>query len=1564
MSPTRRTRRWLVLLLLACSFVLAVFDYGAVRGELERVEAEGLHASMGKLTALLGAFAESGALADDAAFARRAFEMQTADARYLRYAVIIDEGSPTRVVYPRRGTAASPALDPTPPLDWRSTAQRATGVAVWREEGRGLLWSAIPIRAPGASDRIKATRFALLVADTRALATASQQAATQHALTVFAGVLAVMTVFGWTLNRRLLDRIDCLLAYARSSHVSGDLAEPLAIGGDDELTALGAELRSLRGQLIHGRSKIEHLIDCLPNPVWRTDRDGNCIYVNQAWLDFTGRPREAELGQSWARELHPDDAPRCLVQIEEAFRQRKPFAIEYRMRHREGRYRWLRDHAEPQYDHQGDFLGYLGASYDIQDILDANAALAASEARFRGLVEKSSVGVYLFHRRRLSYCNPRMAELLGLDSVALGDTPLAALIHPDDFRGLWRKYMRLELGEATHGQHEFRMRRANGEFIWVAAFGSRIDYEGAPAVIGTLIDISERKHAEDAIRKSEENLRVTLEGIGDGVIATDPHGRITLMNAVAQGLTGWSAQDAQGQPLHQVLRLLDPETRGAIPTLGPEAERGHGAVREALLLSREGGECPVAFKESPIRLAPDGEVAGGVFVLRDQTAQHRLITVLREGERRYRALFEVNPHPMWVCERATGRFLAVNDAAVAHYGYERPEFLSMTLDALLPEGGSPSIRASLERMNGGARQHGLDRHRLKDGRVIEAEVVSHPLAFGGRDAVVMLVNDVTERCRAEAALLASEARFRALFEQAAVGVAQFERDSGLFVQVNRRCCAIVGRQPDQIVGATIESLMHPGDVDAYRRQMAELSAGNRPELYLEQRWCREDGSEVDVYVAVTAMALPDGNRSGQCIAVIEDVSDRKQAERAVRQFQFMVESAMEEIYLAKPSGDLVYVNAAAARSVDLSVDEMLRVGFAGFDLRHGKAFPAFFRALKAGENAVVETTHQTKTGRRVTKEMQAVYLRIEEQEFACAFARDITERKRFEERLRLAGKVFQAAREAILVTDVDRRIIAVNPAFEEMTGYSQEEVIGKDPRILRSDLHDEDFYTARWQTIEREGSWRGEIWNRQKNGRLSPVMQTIVEVRDEAGVLVNYVSVSTDISTLRRAEERVRRLAYYDALTGLPNRELLADRAKLALAQHGRNEKQLAVLFLDLDRFKYVNDSLGHQEGDMLLKKVADRLLALVRETDTIARVGGDEFVLLLPDVGRDGASNVADKIMASFNAPFEISGDSFAVTVSVGISLFPHDGTHFEALLKNADTAMYRAKQMGRNACRFYDAEMNVATLQYLKLMSALRKAVQSGELRTYFQPKIRLSDGFLVGSEALVRWVHPEEGLLLPGHFIGAAERTDLIVSIGNWVLEDVCRQLALWRDAGLPAMTVAVNVSARHVTEPGLAERLQELLERYRLPPHSLELELTESTLLETGETTLSTLEQLKSQGVDLAIDDFGMGYSSLSYLKHLPLASLKIDRSFVRDMTTDSDDRTIAATVVALGHSLGLKVVAEGVESEQQRQILISQGCDFAQGYLFSQPLSPDDFTAWWQSHLVTRGQALGGRIYDA
>ncbi|MDQ5908679.1 MAG: putative Diguanylate cyclase [Pseudomonadota bacterium] len=435
------------------------------------------------------------------------------------------------------------------------------------------------------------------------------------------------------------------------------------------------------------------------------------------------------------------------------------------------------------------------------------------------------------------------------------------------------------------------------------------------------------------------------------------------------------------------------------------------------------------------------------------------------------------------------------------------------------------------------------------------------------------------------------------------------------------------------------------------------------------------------------------------------------------------------------------------------------------------------------------------------------------------------------------------------------------------------------------------------------------------------------------------------ITERQHHEQRIERLAYYDPLTDLPNRTLLAQRAELALALAARSGTELAVLFLDLDRFKEINDSLGHPEGDELLIQVARRLRESVREVDTVSRLGGDEFVLLLPAVGFTGALSVADKLLAIFRQPFIVAGHRLHTAFSVGIALYPNDGGSFDELLKNADTALYQAKRNGRNTRVFYAQEMNVASMARLLLEAQLRHALEAGQLHAYYQPKLRLADGKLMGAEALIRWHHPERGLIPPHQFIPVAEASDLIVFLGEWMIKEVCLQMAIWRDAGLLPLTIAVNLESRHFRERGLVTYIEGLLGIYGLPPEALELELTESTLIETSTQTMDTLQGLKRLGVGLAIDDFGTGYSSLSYLKRLPVTALKIDQSFVRDMVDNADDRTLAKTIVVMGHSLGLQVVAEGVETEQQRRILLEQGCDLAQGYLFSRPLSAEGFTEW-------------------
>ena len=604
---------------------------------------------------------------------------------------------------------------------------------------------------------------------------------------------------------------------------------------------------------------------------------------------------------------------------------------------------------------------------------------------------------------------------------------------------------------------------------------------------------------------------------------------------------------------------------------------------------------------------------------------------------------------------------------------------------------------------------------------------------------------------------------------------------------------------------------------------------------------------------------------------------------------------------------------------------------------------AEFKATGLLRDAKLDFLHRT--GRRIPVMVEGQISHSPEGEFQqthCVLY-DLAERQRAEERQRLAGAVFDAARESIIVTDSSGAIVAVNPAFTKISGYREAEVLGKNPRLLQSGRQSDAFYAAMWETLKREDSWHGEFWNRRKGGDLYVALVTLSAVRDMAGRLTYYVCIATDITRQKETEQHIERLAYYDALTGLANRALLIQRVEQALAR--QRCESLALLFVDIDRFKEINDSLGHTGGDALLLAATVRLRGLLRETDTACRLGGDEFVLLLPGKDHAGARQVADLLLAAFRRPFIVAGHNLRATVSIGIALYPQDGARFTDLLKNADAALHRAKQEGRNTYLFYVQEMNVAALERLVLESELRQAIDRGQLAAYFQPKVHLSDGSLAGAEALVRWLHPVHGLIPPGRFIPVAEASDLIVALGNWMLEAVCQQQAIWREAGLPPLTVAVNLAARHFRDPGLIQHIQTLLAVHGLNPDALELELTESTLLEAGAQTGETLAVLKQLGVGLAIDDFGTGYSSLGYLKRIPITALKIDQSFVRDLVHDADDRTLAATIIALGHGLGLSVVAEGVETAEQRQILLDQGCNLAQGYYFGRPMPADQFAAW-------------------
>ncbi|MFH1873099.1 MAG: EAL domain-containing protein [Pseudomonadota bacterium] len=562
---------------------------------------------------------------------------------------------------------------------------------------------------------------------------------------------------------------------------------------------------------------------------------------------------------------------------------------------------------------------------------------------------------------------------------------------------------------------------------------------------------------------------------------------------------------------------------------------------------------------------------------------------------------------------------------------------------------------------------------------------------------------------------------------------------------------------------------------------------------------------------------------------------------------------------------------------------------------------------------------------------------------------DISARKAEETELRIAAAAFES-HEGMLVTDARGVILRVNQAFTSSTGYTAEEAIGQTPRLLKSDRHDAAFYREMWQTLLATGSWAGEIWDRRKTGEVYPKWLTISAVKDASGVVTHYVGTHQDITERKLSEQRIAELAYYDQLTGLPNRTLLLDRLKQAITATARSDSHGALLFIDLDNFKTLNDTLGHDQGDLLLKLVARRLTRCVRAGDTVARLGGDEFVAVLADmgVGDQEAANcteaVGEKILAALNQSYMLDTVAYHSTPSIGVTLFKGTRTSTDDLLKQADLAMYKSKDAGRNALRFFDPDMETAVMDRAALERDLRQAVREGHFLLHYQAQVLGADR-VTGAEVLVRWQHPRRGMVSPAEFIPLAEETGLILPLGHWVMETACRQLAVWgARPELSHLSIAVNVSAQQFRDPGFVATVLTILQQTGANPKRLKLELTESMLVENVEDLIEKMNALQAHGVGFALDDFGTGYSSLSYLKRLPLDHLKIDRSFVRDILTDANDAAIARTIVALAASLGLDVIAEGVETQEQRDFLAASGCHAYQGFFFSRPLPVEGFEA--------------------
>jgi len=677
-----------------------------------------------------------------------------------------------------------------------------------------------------------------------------------------------------------------------------------------------------------------------------------------------------------------------------------------------------------------------------------------------------------------------------------------------------------------------------------------------------------------------------------------------------------------------------------------------------------------------------------------------------------------------------------------------------------------------------------------------------------------------------------------------------------------------------------------------------------------------------------------------------------------RQYHSLFERMVLGVIYHNADGQVTSANPAAEHIFGLSVKEMQ--GGTCLDPiwktvhEDGSDFPAEAHptsiALKTGQPVlnVVMGVFNPKEGRERWISIDAIPQfkagQKKPHEVFTTFS-DITGRKYAEEKHRMCAAVFQNTAEAVLMTDDADLIIAANKAFCEMTGYTEEEVGNQPYRLLRPNINGTDSYSAIDTSLQKVGLWQGEIQIRRKNGSNFPAWLTKSAVRNESGKLINYATLFSDITSLKRSQEQLDFLAFHDPLTHLPNRLLFNDRLEHAIKRAQREGHQVALFFLDLDRFKMINDSLGHPVGDLLIQKVAERIRCLVRKGDTVARLSGDEFMIILDKVdGVQGAKVFAHKLMSTFISPFELNDREFRITVSMGISLYPQDGQDNDTLVKNADVAMYQAKEEGRNNYAFYAPALTTAVSKRLTLETELHTALKKKQLVLYYQPQYSLKTGALTGAEALIRWQHPGRGLLLPDQFIPYAEESDLIISLGEWVLKTACKQICLWQNQGYFVKRVAINISGVQFLRGDLLKTVRKTLKRSGLRPEYLELEITESFFMKNTAWAIKSLKALKNLGVTIAIDDFGTGYSSLSYLKQLPIDKLKIDQSFIRDIPEDFHDKAIARAVLSLAHGLDYQVIAEGVETKVQWSYLESLECDEAQGFLHSPPLPAEEFVA--------------------
>lgn len=1223
------------------------------------------------------------------------------------------------------------------------------------------------------------------------------------------------------------------------------------------------------------------------------------------------------------------------------------------------------------------FYGYSREELKKMSIQDLNTLTPKQISKELALAREEKRNYFIF-RHRLADGSIRQVAVHSIPYTFDGQSFLVSTIHElssgshqekdlQNYQQNLEELLQLQEKELKESQERQSL------ILVLAVFAQAI------LILFLFYDISRRKQLQAELKQVATTLTNIMDSSTEvAVIATDTEGVITQFNSGAEKLLGYSARElvgketplklhsgkeveARAQKLSEALKRPVTGFQVFTEKLTEDTSQDH----EWTYVRKDGVLVPVYLIVTPI-FDENHQKVGYLGVAQDITELRRSQRALIEARNQLEATLDAIPDLLFEVDKE-GCILNFHTADIKELYLKPEQFVGKKVDEVLPESVSEVIFKAMSEALETGRSHGLEYSLMKSGEIFYYELsVSTKTGYQNEvTSFIFLSRDVTTRVNQSKELAEKDERLELILSASKIGQWDWNLENNVMLW-DERSYTMLGYQPEafKVDYDKWSSLLHPDDTYVIRRLKAHLEKGEAYSVDYRLRsgkgdwvWIESQGQAVEW----NAEGLPT-----RMVGIHMDITERKHSEDLLVKNEERLRTIFEilpiGVTLTDKEGQIVECNSASEALLGISREEHLA---RKYDAKEWSVYRPDGTKMPSAEFASVRSLKDQITVKnqimKVCHSKGCVWLNVNATPLnhptyglVVSYV-DISDKREAEERLNLAASVFTHAREGIMITDNHARIIDVNKGFTEITGYERDEVLGLNPNILNSGCQSKEFYNLMWKTLFAEGHWSGEIWNRNKNGTIYPQMITITAIQNSDGMTQNYLALFTDITSLKEQQKQLEHIAHYDALTQLPNRSLLADRLQQAIFTSQRHNSLLAVLFIDLDGFKKVNDQHGHDAGDVLLVELSKRMKTVLREEDTLARIGGDEFVVVLVNLEtpRD-CEIILRRLLESTSESVDIEGETVSVSASIGVTFYPTDNVDADLLMRHADQAMYQAKQSGKNRYHYFDVQMDSMLQSQGAIQNQIQEALSREEFELYYQPKVNLTQNTVIGVEALIRWNHPKRGLLTPIEFLPFIENHPFSVELDQWVMETALKQMSEWRAQSLE-MNISVNVSAYFLQQKNFIQILERLLSQYSdLPKFSLEIEVLETTALENVSNISELVYICRDMGVNFALDDFGTGYSSLMYLRHLPARTIKIDKSFVRDMLVDMDDRAIIEGILKLASVFHREVIAEGVETVAHFEALLDMGCEQVQGYGIARPMPADQVSDWvlnWKGYDV-------------